>query len=211
MSAVGKVKEEVVKTAHTIFEEGMVFETWGNVSGRPSEEQVVITPSGIHYKKLQYVDMVVVNISGDLEEGKWKPSTELPLHLAVYQARKDVRAIIHTHSVLSMAFAVCRQEIPVVSEELAQVKIADYAPAGSNELALNAVKALGHDGNAVLLSNHGLVVLGNDFQSALLRCRVIERNAQLIIWSKALGSPHLLNPEEVKELRNNYLYGYGQV
>ena len=61
-----------------IYNEGLVFETWGNISSRPAENQVVITPSGIHYEKLQYVDMVVVNMSGEIEEGRWKPSTELP-------------------------------------------------------------------------------------------------------------------------------------
>ncbi len=159
--------------------------------------------------------MVVVNMSGEVEQGKWKPSSELPLHLAVYQARKDIKAIIHTHSVLATAFAVCRQEIPVVAEDLAQVvggpvRVADYAHPGSVELALNAVKALGQEDNAVLLANHGLVVLGNDFPTALQRCRVIERNAQIIIWSKVLGSPYILTPEKIAELRKNYLCDYGQ-
>ncbi|NMB41510.1 MAG: class II aldolase/adducin family protein [Firmicutes bacterium] len=215
VSAVRKAKEEAVKIAHTIFKEGLVFETWGNVSSRPTEKQVVITPSGIHYEKLQYKDMIVVNMSGEVDEGKWKPSSELPLHLSIYQARKDVKAIIHTHSILATAFAVCRQEIPVVVEDLAQVvggpvKVAEYAHPGSDELALNAVKVLGTENNAVLLANHGLVVLGDDFPTALQRCRVIERNAQIIIWSKILGSPYTLGPKEVKELRKKYLYEYGQ-
>ncbi|RJX25138.1 MAG: class II aldolase/adducin family protein [Dethiobacter sp.] len=212
---VEKVKEEVVNIAHTIYKEALVFETWGNVSSRPTESQVVITPSGIPYEKMHFVDMVVVNIDGEVEQGKWKPSTELPLHLAVYKARKDVKAIIHTHSVFATAFAVSRQDIPVVIEDLAQVvggavRVADYGQPGSNELALNAVKALGQEGNAVLLANHGLVVLGRDLSTALQRCRVIERNAQITMWSKLLGSPFMLKPEEIAQLRKNFLFDYGQ-
>lgn len=215
MNIVEKVKEEVVNIAHTIYKEALVFETWGNVSSRPTESQVVITPSGIPYEKMHFVDMVVVNIDGEVEQGKWKPSTELPLHLAVYKARKDVKAIIHTHSVFATAFAVSRQDIPVVIEDLAQVvggavRVADYGQPGSNELALNAVKTLGQEGNAVLLANHGLVVLGRDLSTALQRCRVIERNAQITMWSKLLGSPFMLKPEEIAQLRKNFLFDYGQ-
>jgi L-fuculose-phosphate aldolase len=215
LNIVEKVKEEVVNIAHTIYKEALVFETWGNVSSRPTESQVVITPSGIPYEKMHFVDMVVVNIDGEVEQGKWKPSTELPLHLAVYKARKDVKAIIHTHSVFATAFAVSRQDIPVVIEDLAQVvggavRVADYGQPGSNELALNAVKALGQEGNAVLLANHGLVVLGRDLSTALQRCRVIERNAQITMWSKLLGSPFMLKPEEIAQLRKNFLFDYGQ-
>jgi L-fuculose-phosphate aldolase len=215
LNLVEKVKEEVVNIAHTIYKEALVFETWGNVSSRPTESQVVITPSGIPYENLHFVDMVVVDIDGEVEQGRWKPSTELPLHLAVYKARKDIKAIIHTHSIFATAFAVSRQDIPVVIEDLAQVvggpvRVADYAQPGSNELALNAVKALGQEGNAVLLANHGLVVLGKDLSTALQRCRVIERNAQIIVWSKLLGSSFILEPEEVSLLRKKYLFDYGQ-
>ena len=89
------------------------------------------------------------------------------------------------------------------------VKVAEYAPPGSNELALNAVRTLGQKGNAVLLANHGLVVAGSDLPTALQRCRVIERNAQIIIWSKLVGSPFILSDVEVEQLRINYLHNYG--
>ena len=120
LNVVEKVKEEVAGIARAIYNEGLVFETWGNISSRPAENQVVITPSGIHYEKLQYVDMVVVNMSGEIEEGRWKPSTELPLHLAIYRARDDVKAIIHTHSLLAAAFADAGRN-SCSYQELAQV------------------------------------------------------------------------------------------
>jgi len=215
MNVVEKAKEEIVNIARTIYKEGLVFETWGNVSLRPTDSQIVITPSGISYEKLQFVDIIVVDISGKVIQGRWKPSTELPLHLAIYKEREDVRAIIHTHSALATAFAVCRMEIPVVTEELAQVvggpiKVADYAPPGSSELAFNAIKALGKEKNAVLLANHGLVVVAPDLPAALQRCRTIERGAQIFLWSKILGSPFVLESAEIEKLRKKYLFEYGQ-
>jgi len=215
MNVVEKAKEEVVKTAQSIYREGLVFETWGNVSCRPTENQIVITPSGIPYEELKFVDIVVVDISGKVEQGKWKPSTELPLHLNVYRSRRDARAIIHTHSPCATAFAVSRKDIPVVIDDLAQVvggpvRVADYALPGSSELAQNAVRAFGGEGNAILLSNHGLVVLGEDLSIALQRCRIIERNAQIVLWSKLLGEPFILEDKEVARLRNSFLLSYGQ-
>ena len=215
MYLVEKAKEEVVNTARIIYREGLVFETWGNVSARPTENEVVITPSGIPYEKLTFVDIVTVNLAGQAEEGKWKPSTELPLHLAIYRQREDIKAIVHTHSSCALAFAASRQDVPVVLEEQAQivggpVKVADYALPGSTELAENALKILGNEENAVLLANHGLVGIGKDLTTALQICRIIERSARIILWSKLLGSPYILSPEDVTALRNNFLFAYGQ-
>lgn len=210
-----RAKRELVNAAYTAYQEGLVFETWGNISCRPAENRIVITPSGIPYKKLRFFDLVVVNPSGKTLQGRWKPSTELLLHLAIYKKRKEIRAIVHTHSVYAAAFAVSREEIPVALEEQAQVvggtiKVAKYAPPGSKELADNALAALGEENNAVLLANHGLISVGPDLSSALQRCRVIERNARVILWSKFLGHPYILKSEDVTALRKDFLLHYGQ-
>lgn len=215
MLAIEKAKEEVVKIARAIYQEKLVFGTWGNVSCRPVEDRIIITPSGIPYLDLQFVDMVVVDAKGNVLEGRWKPSTELPMHLAIYQARSDAGAIVHTHSPYSTAFAVARQEIPVVIEEQAQiiggiVKVADYALAGSQELADNAVQILGKEQTAVLLANHGLVCIGDDLETALQRCKIVERTAQILLQSKLIGEAVELHPDEVKALKRHYLTNYGQ-
>lgn len=210
LNLVEKAKEELVNVAHTLYTEGLVFGSWGNLSLRASENQVVITPSGISYEKLQFVDMVVVNMSGEIEGGKWKPSIEMPLHLSLYRAREDIKAIIHTHSNYVTAFAVAREEIPVVVEEMAQVvgrsiKVAEYALPGTQELADNATAVLGEEGNAVLLANHGLVTVGPDLSTALLRCRIIERSAFIYVTAKILGTPYTLTEKDILQLRRNFL------
>ena len=210
-----RAKRELVNAAYTAYQEGLVFETWGNISCRPAENRIVITPSGIPYKKLRFFDLVVVNPSGKTLQGRWKPSTELLLHLAIYKKRKEIRAIVHTHSVYAAAFAVSREEIPVALEEQAQVvggtiKVAKYAPPGSKELADNTLAALGDESNAALLANHGLISVGPDLATAMQRCRVIERNACVLLWSKSLGPPFILNQEDVAALRKDFLLHYGQ-
>ena len=196
-------------------QEGLSFGTWGNISCRPVEDRVVITPSGIPYGELQYVDMVVLDLDGRVEDSRWKPSTEMPLHLAVYRARQDIRAIVHLHSVYASAFAVARREIPVVLEEMAQVlggkvPLAAYAFPGSGELAEQAVNTLGRKGNALLLSSHGLVAVGERLEEALLRCRVVERNARILLYANMLGTPVLLDEHEINYLHEEYSRSYGQ-
>jgi len=215
LNIVEKAKEEVVSTARKIIQEGLAFGTWGNISCRPADDRIIVTPSGIPYSNLQYIDMVVVDLQGRVEESRWKPSTELPLHLAVYRAREDIRSIIHVHSVYASAFAVTRQAIPVALEEMAQligkeVPITAYALPGSNELGENAVSALGEKGYAVLLASHGLIATGEYLNEVLLRCLVIERSARIQIYARLIGAPVLLEDKEIAILRDKYINSYGQ-
>ncbi|NLJ56358.1 MAG: class II aldolase/adducin family protein [Firmicutes bacterium] len=214
MNTLERAKRELVNTAYAAYQKGLFYETWGNMSCKPTENSIVITPSGIPYAKLRFFDMVVIESSGKTLQGRLKPSTELPLHLAIYEKRKDIRAIVHTHSIYAAAFAVSRKGIPVALEEQAQivggvVEVAAYAPPGSPELAANALEALG-DNSAVLLANHGLICTGPDLAAALQRCIVIERNARVILCSKLLGQTFTLSPEEVTNLRSDFLFLYGQ-
>ena len=215
MGSVERAKRELVNTAYELEQEGLGFETWGNISCRPAEDKIVITPSGIPYGRLRYFDLVVVDASGEILQGRFRPSTELLLHLAIYEQREEIRAIVHVHSLYAAAFAVNRMEIPPALEEQAQVvggavKVAAYAPPGSKELAENVLAALGEDDNAVLMANHGLIGVGPDLSTALLRCRVIERNAHIMLLAKSLGQPHILKPEDVAALRKDFLLHYGQ-
>ncbi len=208
-------KNQAVKLAQEVYQEGLFFSTWGNLSCRFAPQQVVITPSGIPYDELQPPDMAVVNLSGQVEPCRCKPSTELLLHLEIYQARTDVRAIIHTHSKFATVFAVARREIATVTEEMAQlfggdVPVAAYALPGTRELAARAVEALGAQGYGALLANHGVVCVGQTLEEALQRCRVLERSAEILLWSNLLGEPFRLPPEEIKTLRENFLMFYGQ-
>lgn len=203
----------VVATSKKMVDSGLVVGTWGNVSMR-IEEKVVITPSGMSYSKLSPEDMVVVDIDGNVVKGKWKPSTDTSLHAMIYKARRDVTGIIHTHPIFASAIAVTRCGIPPIIEDLVQIvggeiNVAAYAPPGTKELAENAVKALS-DRNAVLLANHGAVGVGRDVEEAFMVCKIVEKSAQILIYSKILGNPVILDGKDVKRLRKFFLTKYGQ-
>lgn len=205
--------KRVMATSKKMVDRGFVVGTWGNVSTR-IEEKFVITPSRMSYDKLSPEDMVIVDMYGNVIKGKWKPSIETPLHVAIYKARKDVNAIVHTHSIFASAVAVTRCGIPPIIEDLVQivggeVNIATYALPGTEELAGNAVKALS-DKNAVLLANHGLIGVGRDLEEAFMICEIVEKSARILIHSKVLGNPVILDREDIKYLRKFFLTKYEQ-
>ena len=208
-----KTKERVALIAKKMLDEGLVVETWGNVSSRAGEN-MVITPSGLDYKKMNFTDMVVMDLHGNVLEGKWKPSSEHPLHRLIYQRREDVNAVMHTHSIYATTFAVARKEILTVVEDFSQVvggsvKVADYAMPGSDKLAVNCVEAL-QDNSAVLIANHGLVAVGNTLEDVLLICKVIEKTALITLYANMLGGPVVIDKKHVQELHKYFKEQYGQ-
>jgi L-fuculose-phosphate aldolase len=209
-----QVAREVLRVGRQILVCGLVVGTWGNISVRSQPGGFVITPSGISYDNLNEADLVVVDERGERIAGNRQPSSERLLHAAIYQARPDVRGIVHTHSLYASVFAVNREEIPVVIEEQAQllggpVEVAKYASPGSQALADTAVVALG-ERSAVLLANHGLVGVGRCLDEALLVCQVVEKGAQVYLMARLSGHPALLAEVEVANLRHNFLAHYGQ-
>ena len=175
------LKKQVYDTALEIYSSKLVTGTWGNVSARTEDNHLIITPSGMDYKTLTPADMIVVDMMGQVVEGKFKPSIETPMHIAIYQQRPDVKAVVHVHSPYATAFAVAHKPIPVILEETAQVighpvKVADYAICGSDELAQKVTRCI-TDNERAVLGNHGLVALGRDLKEALKICFYSRENS----------------------------------
>lgn len=215
MMLMEKIKQQVIAMGSQMASSGLVAGTWGNISARlPGKNQYVVTPSGIPYDKCGPGDLVVVDGAGGLVEGTRRPSTELALHLAIYNARSDVGAVMHTHSVYASALAVAGKPLPPILEELVQltgggVPVTRYAQAGTADLAKAVLEVL-VDNNAVLLANHGLVGLGRTLEEAFLVCTVVEKSAQVYILSSLLGPAQIIPPDEVAALRHVFLTSYGQ-
>ncbi|MEG6615305.1 class II aldolase/adducin family protein [Peptococcaceae bacterium 1198_IL3148] len=212
---VEKAREQVAKFSQKMATMNLVLGTWGNISCHlPEDGLVVITPSGVDYETMRLHKTVVVNMQGEVEEGELKPSSEVKVHLAVYAARPDVRAIVHTHSTYASALAVAREPIPPILEDMAsliggEVAVAEYALAGTDLLATNVVSSLG-DRNAVLMASHGIVGVGRDLTEAFNVAMMVERCAHIYTIAKQVGNPHMLGPEDVAFMRNFYLTKYGQ-
>lgn len=205
----GSLRADVVRTAALLRARGLAVGTSGNVSARDGAERIVVTPANLDYDELTEADLVVVERSGAVVEGERRPTSELPLHLAVYAARPDVAAIVHTHSPLATAFSAVRRPIPAVHYVIAtlvrpgrdRIGIAEYATFGTPELARNTVEALGDD-HAVLLASHGAIAVGPDLATALARAERIEELATLTWRAEAIGEPALLDAGELDRVRD---------
>ncbi|MCX7779708.1 MAG: class II aldolase/adducin family protein [Negativicutes bacterium] len=208
-----EICENILAAGRTMLETGLVAGTWGNISARvPGLELVAVTPSGQDYRKLTPADIVFVTMRGQVVAGRLKPSSELPLHLAIYQARHDVQAVVHTHSVFASACAVARKAIPPIIEDLVQViggavEVAAYALPGTKELADNAVAGLQRK-NGVLLANHGVVGCGQSLREAMTACELIEKAARIYIYANSLGGAQLLSEKDVAVMHAFYLEHY---
>lgn len=192
----------VLETAQELDRLGLVAGASGNVSVLiPGEPPLVaITPSRVNYRSMTAADIPVIDFDYEPVYGDLAPSFETALHLAVYRSRRDARAVVHTHSVYATACAVAGIEIPAVIDEVAvtvggAVRVAPYAPPGTQELADKAVETL--DGrSAALISNHGLVTLGRDLETAMDVAVLVERAAHICLLTQLLGMQRPL-PQEV--------------
>ncbi|MPM45956.1 L-fuculose phosphate aldolase [bioreactor metagenome] len=210
-----ETRSGILKIGCTLLDKKLVAGTWGNISARvPETGTIAVTPSGRNYRDLQESDIVLTDINGNIIDGSLKPSSELQMHLAIYKARPDVMAIIHTHSIFASSCAVANKAIPPIIEDLVQVvggsvDVATYALPGTNELAENVVAAIGHKG-AALLSNHGVVCCGENLRETLLACELVERAAQMFIYASQLGGATVLDINDVKIMHNFYMRHYRQ-
>ncbi len=209
------IRQEIVEAGKKICEIGLVIGTWGNISARiPDENLVAITPSGIDYDNITPEDIVITDLMGDIIDGKKKPSIELNLHLEIYRNRDDVNAIVHTHSEYCTALAIARKEIPAVVEDLVQVaggniRVSQYHLPGSKELGKAVVKAL-EGRNAVILANHGCLSVAKNLKEALKISLIIEKSAKATIFAKIMGEIVELSQEDIYTMRDFYLNKYGQ-
>lgn len=178
-------REHVVAMCRTMLERGFLKATEGNVSVRvPGRRLYAVTPSNYGYEKMRAQDVCIVDFEGHVVpvEGasELPPSVEAAMHAGIYRDRPDVNAIVHTHQPFASALAYLRKPIPALSDEQSrflggEIPIVDYAPSGTGFLAANMRKKLATGGNAYILANHGVVVLGTDPERAVFAMGLLEK------------------------------------
>lgn len=163
----------------------------GNISLKISDNKVLITPSSIDKAELKEDEIVVLDMDGNVMEGRNKPSMEFMMHLAVYQKRPEIKAIIHAHPHYSTLFSSA--DIPInlnftaeACKNIKSIGMAKYKMMGTKELADEvADKAKGN--NVVLMQNHGVLTVGNDLLEAFYRMEVLEQAAKMTYHSLTLS------------------------
>lgn len=206
------VRKMVCDSGKQLLRTGLVSGTWGNISCRVNDDYMVITPSGRDYETLTTEDMVLVNIRDLSYEGKIKPSSESGLHAEIYKDRKEIRAVIHTHSQNVCTVAATRREVPPLLDDMVQiigpsVKVSDYALSGTKKLTRNVLKAL-KGRNAVLLANHGAVCTGRDMKEAFFVCEILEKACRTFIETEMMKCGVPLPMIQAGRIHEYYLEKY---
>ena len=201
-------KEQVVRYGKKLIDRRLTTGSGGNISVCNREKKLVaISPSGLDYYETTPEDIVILDIDGNIVEGKHRPSSEAGMHLAFYKNRADVSGIVHTHSKFATAIACMGWELPAVHYLIGmaghRVKCTGYATYGSDELAKKAIETIG-DSNAVLLANHGLIALGEDVDRAFSTAEHLEFVSELYYLTKTLGTPNILSDEDMDEVMKKF-------
>ncbi|MEU9591864.1 class II aldolase/adducin family protein [Streptomyces sp. NPDC048219] len=204
--------EALVATARRTVTDGLVVGTSGNVSVRVGDT-VLITPSGVPYDRLAPGDVTGVDLGGRQVLGTLVPTSELPMHLAVYRTT-DARAVVHTHAVHATAVSLLVPELPLVHYMAAAlggpVRVAPYATYGTDELARAMLAALA-DRSGCLLRNHGTITYGDTLDQAYDRTAQLEWMCRLWLTASSVPgrTPSLLTTAQLDEVTER-LRGYGQ-
>jgi L-ribulose-5-phosphate 4-epimerase len=177
-------KKQIVEAAQELVRKGYLMATGGNLSLRiPGRDGFAITPSNYDYLKMTPDDVCVLDFDLNPLEGRLKPSVEASMHGAIYQVRRDVNAIVHTHQVFTSTLTLIKAPIPALFDEQARflgrrVDIIPYAPSGTGFLKNTVAKHVKNHNNAFMLQNHGALVFGHDMERAVHNVEILEKCAQ---------------------------------
>ena len=195
-------RQSLVDYARRIVRDGLADGMSGNLSARAGD-LIAITPSGAPYETMAPADICLVRPGDGSTVAGGRPSTETPMHLAVYRAT-DAEAIVHTHSPFVIALSTVLDELPAVHYAMAglggPVRVAPYARFGTQELADGAVAALAGR-TAVILRNHGALAYGASLGQAYDRARTLEWLASVYWHARLVGNPTTLTVAQLDEVR----------
>ena len=224
-----QLKQEVYEANLDLVKKGMVIYTWGNVSGIDRESGlVVIKPSGVDYGAMRPEDMVVVDLNGAVVEGRWRPSSDTPTHLALYQSFPAVGGITHTHSTFAVAFAQAGLPIPALGTTHADYFYGDIpctrsltaaeiqAAYEKNTGLVIAETFQGKDPLAVpgvLVKGHGPFTWGKNAAESVYHAVVLDKVAEMALHTLSLSPAaprvpqHLLDKHYFRKHGANADYG----
>lgn len=194
-------RDQIIMIIDKIYKSGMTTTSGGNISIIDENGDVWVTPSAIDKGTLRPTDIVCVRSDGTVE-GRHKPSSEYPFHIAIYKCRPDLKAVIHAHPPALVSFSIVRQipdtnVIPQAKKVCGPIGYAPYALPGSNELGEVIAGEFKKGVNAVIMENHGTVAGGSDLSDAFQRFETMEFCARTLIYGSIIGTPNYLTNEQI--------------
>lgn len=198
MSKFNFIKKQVFEASLWLSNNGFfggLLSSGGNVSLLDEERRfMAITPSGRQYATMNYKDICVLDIEGNVVESAWNPSIETNLHLGIYKERPDVFAVVHTHQTYASVLSVINKPLPALFDEVnmtigSNIGLVPYHLSGSKELAQAVGEYFKGTRLCAILRNHGAVSVGGDLPQALKNAEILEKVCRIYYLALAAGQP----------------------
>ncbi|MEN8202306.1 MAG: class II aldolase/adducin family protein [Bacteroidota bacterium] len=194
-------RDQIREIIRRIYNAGLTTTSGGNISIKDGEGNIWVTPSAVDKGTLQRKDIVCVQPDGTIQ-GHYKPSSEFPFHKAIYEARPDIRAVIHAHPPALVSFSIVRRLpnmniIPQAKKICGPIGYAPYAIPGGEELGQKIAAEFKKGFDAVIMENHGTVLGGSDLKDAFVRFETLEFSARTIINASTIGDPSYLHDKQI--------------
>jgi len=201
-----QIKELMCDIGKRVWQKGMVAANDGNFSVKLNDNEFLCTPTGVSKGFMTPEYICKVDAQGNVLEANegFRPSSEIKMHMRIYEKRPDVNAVVHAHPIYATAFAIAGQALdqPIMPEAvifLGEVPLAKYGTPSTNEVPDSIEEYLPYV-NQVLLENHGALTWGPDLLSAYHKMESVEFYANLMYKAKMLGGAQVLNDEQVGKL-----------
>lgn len=201
------IREEICEIGRRMYARRMVAANDGNLSVRLSENEILCTPTGVSKGFMKPEQLCKVDLTGkvlQMAEG-FGPSSEVKMHLRVYQKRPDISAVVHAHPIFATTFAVMGRalDIPIMPEVIVnfgKVPLAPYGTPSTLEIP-DAIEPYLADYEAILLESHGALTWAKDLMAAYMKMESVEFYAELLYRSTQLGGPRELSEDKLARLR----------
>ncbi len=199
-----ELRRDIVEVGRLVWQKGWVAANDGNISIRLDPERVLCTPTGVSKGMMHPDDLIIVDMQGNKIEGRKERTSEIAMHLTIYNLRPDVRAVVHAHPPVATGFAAAGRPLtlallPEVIIGLGCVPLAEYGLPGTPELTEPMLPYIPKY-DAILMANHGAVCYGEDVYKAYFRMETVEHFARISLVAELLGGPKVLPRQEVEKL-----------
>ena len=206
-----KYRAQIIEFGRMLHDRGYVAAMDGNLSVRLDEDRVLATPTAMCKGMMRASDLVIVDMAGNLLEGRRNVSSEIGMHLLIYRLRPDIRGVVHAHPPTATGFAAAGMALnkPLVCEVvigLGSIPLAEYGTPGTPELAA-ALEPLVPQYDAILMANHGVVAYADDLPHAYMKLETVEHFAEIALVTHMLGKQQPLagsNLQKLMDIRGKY-------
>jgi L-fuculose-phosphate aldolase len=201
-----EIRNQICEIGRRIYSNGFVAANDGNISVKINNNEIITTPTGVSKGYMTPEMLCKVRMNGEITSanGKYKPSSEMRMHLRIYEKRPDVKAVVHAHPPYATSFAIAGIPLdkPIMAEAvvtLGYVPIAEYGTPSTDQVP-DAIEKYLQSFDAMLLENHGALSYGEDLMSAYFKMESLEFYAKITYLTTQLGGAKLLNESQVGDL-----------